>query len=313
MEMRLVKHLLKEGLKILFRKIFELGQKLGVDLLPRHFYSEIPDISVLKCSDAWRNPYSMTGIAGISIQQQLEFVSECCPPQLSAAIQSKNILANGCERNGATGYGVIEADFLYAFVSTKKPKQIFQIGCGVSTAICLLAAKDAGYQPEIICVEPYPTPFLVRAHEQGEIRLIKEKAQDINLDLISGLSDNVLFFVDSTHTLGPAGEVSRIILEMLPRLKSGAWAHFHDIFFPYDYAPSILKSSLVFWHESVLLHAFLAYNNRFTVKVSLSMLHYAAPKQLAGHLANYQPAIHEQGLEVSSGHFPSSTYLRVIS
>ena len=119
-------------------------------------------------------------------------------------------------------------------MATKRPKQIFQIGCGVSTAVCLLAAEYAGYTPEVICVEPYPTNYLVQEANQGRITLIRQKAQLLDLKVVETLNNNILFFVDSTHTLGPTGEVSRIILEMLPRLKAGALVHFHDIKFPYD-------------------------------------------------------------------------------
>jgi hypothetical protein len=134
----------------------------------------------------------------------------------------------------------------------------------------------------------------------------------LDLAQVDSLDNDVLFFVDSTHTLGPAGEVSRIILEMLPRLKTGARAHFHDIIFPYDYSRDLLSGALFFWHESVLLHAFLAYNDRFSVLASLSMLHYANPAALGRFLPNYRPAMNEEGLGISGGHFPSSTYLEVV-
>jgi len=48
-----------------------------------------------------------------------------------------------------------------------------------------------------------------------------------------------LFFVDSTHTLGPAGEASRIVLEFLPRLRTGVMIHFHEHHFPLRLFPKI--------------------------------------------------------------------------
>jgi hypothetical protein len=123
----------------------------------------------------------------------------------------------------------------------------------------------------------------------------------------------VLFFVDSSHTLGPAGEVSRIILELLPRLKAGAWVHFHDITFPYDYDRHVLDSAFFFPHESILLHAFLAHSSRFRIAVSLSMLHYLAPSTLGECFSHYRPAGNDEGLQKGEGHFPSSTYLKVIA
>lgn len=310
--MSAIKRRLKDFSKLSLRKLFEQSQRFGFDVLPHHFYSEIPTIHELRNSDHWKAPYSMMAVAGADSQSQLNFVKECCPPPIIEEIKTKNIHIQASKRNGEEGFGAIEADFLYAFVATKRPKQIFQIGCGVSTSVCLLAAEYSNYTPEIICVEPYPTNYLVEEANQGRITLIREKAQLLDLKVIETLDNNVLFFVDSTHTLGPAGEVSRIILEMLPRLKVGASAHFHDIYFPYDYDRHILDSALFFPHESVLLHAFLAHNSKFRISTSLSMLHYFSPEALAQYVPNYQPAKNDEGLNKGKGHFPSSIYLEVV-
>jgi hypothetical protein len=308
-----IKRRLKHAAQRALRICFEQGQRWGVDVLPRHFYSEIPVIRALRNTEHWKAPYSMTGVRGADIQGQLDFVQACCPPPLIEKIRAKDIHARACQRNGEMGFGATEADFLYAFVATQRPRQIFQIGCGVSTAVCLLAAEDAGYSPEVICVEPYPTKFLAQEASQGRVALVRQPAQTLDLKAVEALRNDVLFFVDSTHALGPAGEVSRIILEMLPRLQAGARVHFHDILFPYDYHRYIMDTLLFFTHESVLLHAFLTYNSRFRILASLSMLHYARPETLAQFLPNYRPASNDAGLNRGAGHFPSSTYLEVVA
>jgi hypothetical protein len=212
--------------------------------------------------------------------------------------------------NGETGYGQIEAEFLHCFVSKVKPRRILQIGCGVSTAVCLRAATEANYVAQIACIEPYPTQFLSDAADRGNIKLERKTLQDADPRLAEELEDGDFFFVDSSHALGPAGEASRIILEWLPRLRKGVYVHFHDILFPYDYAPDILRRALFFSHESVLLHAFLALNSDFRVLASLSMLHHKRRDQLKQLLPNYAPAEMDEGLIIRQGHFPSSIYLR---
>ncbi len=304
---RNVKTLLKQGM----RRIFELGQRAGVDILPRHYYSEIPDLRSLKKSEQWKQPLSMIGVTGIEISSQMAFVKECCPSELVDTIHAASIHGRACAANGAEGYGSTEADFLFCFVASKRPKQIFQIGCGVSTAVCLMAAEHAGYAPELICVEPYPTRYLKKLSREGRIKLIEEKAQCLSLASIEELGGDLLFFVDSSHTLGPAGEVSRIILEMLPRLKPGTTIHFHDITFPYDYNRHVMTSALFFQHESVLLHAYLVNNSTTRLLASLAMLHYACPQTLKDYLPNYSPAPNSDGLNVGPGHFPSAAYLKV--
>jgi hypothetical protein len=159
-----------------------------------------------------------------------------------------------------------------------------------------------------VCVEPYPTRFLTAAASAGEIRLLQTAAQDFMPRTIDDLGSQTLFFVDSSHTLGPAGEMTRISLEMLPRLKKGAHVHFHDIRFPYDYGCRLLSQALFFQHESLLLHAFFAYNERFRVMASMSMLHDESPAALKQCFPRYVPAGNEDGHETTAGHFPSSLY-----
>lgn len=156
-----VKRRLKNVYKLALHKLFVQGQRFGFDVLPRHFYSEIPNIRELRKSTHWKTPYSMMGVSGTDAQGQLKFVKDCCPPQIVEEIKTKNIHADSSKRNGQEGFGPVEADFLFAFVATQKPEQIFQIGCGVSTAVCLSACEYAGCKPEIICVEPYPTDYLL--------------------------------------------------------------------------------------------------------------------------------------------------------
>ena len=80
-----------------------------------------------------------------------------------------------------------------------------------------------------------------------------------------------LLFIDSTHAVRPGSEVNYLIHEVLPRLKPGVWVHFHDIYFPYDYARDTLDGDMLFPQESTLLYAFLTGNDHFKVEASLSI------------------------------------------
>ena len=302
----------RETAKRLWRRVFEAGQGLKLDVLPRHFYSEIPDIRLLRRESAWKRPFTMVGIQGVAVAEQLQFLVECCTPEITERLRTARIHADACEEAGSDGYGSVEAEMLYAFIRNKRPSHIFQIGCGVSTAVILRGAKDAGYVPRLQCVEPYPTGYLKARERDGSLALITSKAQTVDNSIVEALPGQVFFFVDSSHTLGPAGEVSRIILEFLPRLKAGSWIHFHDIYFPYDYDRNILKESLFFPHESALLHAYLVQNSHVRLCAALSMLHYRASRELQRLLPAYQPAADDEGLEAAPGHFPSATYLSVV-
>lgn len=299
---------MKAKLKQLLSQAFIAGQRLKVDLLPRHFYSEIPDIRLLRRTRWWRRPYTMKGVSGRSSPGQWQWLESVVSPEDRDYFNTNQIHADACRENGFVGYGELEAELLYAFVRWLKPRRIIQIGCGVSTAVCLRALD--GTDVEITCVEPYPNEFLSRAAAEGKIKLLGEPVQELDPGFVEALDENDLFFVDSTHTLGPAGEVSRIILELLPRLKTGVYAHFHDIWFPYDYYRHILSQPQFFWHESVLLLAFLTYNSDFEMLCSTSMLHYEQQAELRRMFTHYQPARHEDGICVEDGHYPSALYLR---
>jgi len=307
---RSMKRTIREKLKDLMGKMFILGQHFGFDLLPRHFYSEIPDIRKLKSSGWWKKKLSMIGVSMEDLETQLEFINSLMSDAVTNEIQESNVYGAACSDNCSGGFGRIEADVLYAFIRTVKPRKIFQIGCGVSTALCINASNKASYKPQITCVEPYPSDFLKNCQKGRIIKLIDEPIEHLEASCISNLEDGDLLFVDSTHTLGPAGEGSRIILELLPRLNVGVHIHFHDILFPYDYPSTILQRPQFFPHESVLLHAFLTYNDCFKIIASLSLLHYEKQIELQAILKNYVPARHEQGLRITKGDFPSSTYLR---
>lgn len=298
----------KNKIKNLMRTAFEVGQRFKVDILPRHFYSEIPDIRTLANTTQWRLPRSMTCIAG-DIDAQLAWVDQCTAKHRDS-LRKIEIYQVALRRNGSDeGYGEIEADFLYCFVRANRPARVVQVGCGVSTAIILQAAEDEGYTPQITCIEPYPTDFLKREAQAGRINLIPQKLQDVGPECVASLQRGDLFFVDSSHTLAPAGEVNFIMLEALPRLSAGVYVHFHDIYFPYDYSPGTLSSELFFSHETALLYAFLLMNGRFEIAASLSMLHHCRSHELKQIFPAMKPAEFDYGLLTKPGHFPSSIYL----
>jgi predicted O-methyltransferase YrrM len=297
-------------MKLGLHGLFVLGQRCGVDILPRHFYSSIPDLRKLQRTTTWRKPSAMIGVAGADIDSQWKLVEECCRPY-QARLAQGGIHEHACKENGEPGYGLVEAEFLYCFIRSKRPKKIVQVGCGVSTAVIQLAAKEEGYKPQIVCIDPYPTGYLRRCAEKGLIELIPEEAQEVDLAELTGLESGDLLFIDSTHCTLPGSEVNRVILEALPRLKPGCNVHFHDIYFPYDYQ-SHLMYFLFFLGESSLLQAYLIDNQHCSISTSLSMLHHACPERLKSVFPRYQPLAMKDGLHAvpyGQGHFPSATYL----
>jgi hypothetical protein len=305
---------IREAGKSMLHAMFDAGQRVGIDILPRHFYSSIPDLHHLRTNSYWKRALSMTGIAGADLASQCACLEDFCPAALRTRIAKGDIYSGACAASGEMGFGVVEAAVLHSFIATKRPKRVVQVGAGVSTAIMLGAAREAEYAVDITCIDPYPSPYLVASARAGTIRLISQMAQKVELEVFKVLQEGDFLFVDSTHTVKPGSEVNRIVLEILPVLPVGVFAHFHDIHFPYDYPPSILDT-VFFGLESSLLYAFLLHNARYKIAVSLSMLHHRCADKMAELIPGYQPRSIEEGLFVADGdgHFPSSTYLVAVA
>jgi predicted O-methyltransferase YrrM len=308
--MKSLSRTIRNAIKSSSVRVFQLGQRFGIDVLPRHFYSSIPDLRELQKHTSWRKPWSMVGVSGADVDAQMAFVRRCCPEPVRSRIALEELLRYATQENGAPGFGPIESLVLYCFIATIKPRRIVQVGAGFSTAIILRAAAEAGHRVELTCIDPFPTTYLRRLGQEGTIQLIPEPAQTAGLDTFTGIGDGDLLFIDSTHTVKVGSEVNRLILEVLPRLRRGCYVHLHDIVLPYDYTRTLFSQPF-FPTESTLIHAYLADNQRCAICAALSMLHYARPAELRELFPEYTPSGNDDGLETSPGHFPSSLYLQM--
>jgi len=295
-------------------RLFRVGQHAGFDILPRHFYSSIPDFRELGRDANWKLPRSMVGVNGVDVDEQLGFLRSCCTAENLDRLATLDVNAHARSQYGDEGYGPIEAEFLYCFIAAKQPKRVIQVGAGYSTAVILLAAQDGPQPIQLTCIEPYPSPYLQKMATEGKLNLIPKRAQEVPVGTMIDLRNGDLLFIDSTHTVKVGSEVNQLILEVLPRLAPGVYIHFHDIFFPYDYHPD-LQTVLFFHSESTLLHAFLIQNPHYTIRTSMSMLHYAKTNDLKALFPRYRPASNDHGLRMSPqqrSHFPTAIYLQCI-
>lgn len=310
-------HAIKKRLPWLIRHTLELGQRFGLNISPAHFYSETPDLRTLRTTDYWRRPWPMKGVRGTELEPQLDWLRRTVEPWIDRT-RDGSIYREACKRNGEEGFGELEGDLLYDFIRTHRPPKIIQIGCGVSTQIMLVAAEDqrhadGTYKPELVCIDPYPSPGMRDLAAKGSIRLLASPAETVPLHELTSLPPGGLFFVDSTHSTKVGGEVPRIILEVFPDLPPNVRIHFHDIHFPFDYGTWTMHHKEIFFNrESSLLLAFLTFNDRFEILASLSMLCHARCPDVQKLFPRFQPAPITQGLRTGPGDFPTSMYLRTL-
>jgi hypothetical protein len=307
---------MKEWGKAQLRTVFETGQRFGVDVLPRHFYSQIPNIRALKADRSWQRPYSLVGIAGRDTEQQLSWLRKVCPPGTAAVLPSLHLQEEAAKANGALGYGPVESDLLYCVVRTLAPRRMIQIGAGASTWVALKAVADAGHTIDITAVDPFPTDFLRDLSAANKITLRHEPVQAVDPAELARLEPGDVLFIDSTHTVSAGSDVNHMILEVLPRLPKGVLVHFHDITMPFDYGPSVLSSDLFFWNETVLLQAYLADNPRFEIRAAMALLHETAVERVQEIIPTYtDPVPLDRGVRPADrdGQYPSSIWLEVVA
>ena len=314
-----MKNLAKERIRPLVLGLHKVGVRCGVSILPVHFYSETPNVLELERDrSVWAKKSELPGISADLDQQERKLKEVCMPYQLEYA--GNPFYKDAVTRGFGPGYGYVEGQALYAMVRFLKPQRIIEVGSGVSTACMLAAARtnqsETGRMPVITCIDPFPS---VKIRSLREVELLDRKVQQSSLEMFASLGPSDLLFIDSTHTVKPASDVNFLILEVLPRLKSGVVVHFHDIHLPYDYQPDVL-TAFYHWSETSLLRAFLINNSRAKIRFCLSQFHHERGETLKQVFPEYSPETFVGGLvdnkqvpfSQSDKHFPTSTYIDIL-
>ena len=302
---------LRGALKESFGYVHEAGSRMGLIVLPKHFYVPFPDLRELRRTrPRWAKRSAMRGVA-IDLDAQIDTLQTLVQP-FESEYRGAATFRDGTQNAFGPGFGYIEAQALHGFLRGTKPARIIEVGSGVSTS-CMEAATTQnaaeGSPATITCIEPFPSAWL----RSAPVRLIQKKVEAVELEVFDELQAGDFLFIDSTHAVRVGGDVLCIINEILPRLRPGVFVHFHDIYFPYDFQRDADRS-LFQWLETAMLHAYLADNERMKILFCLSHLHYDRRAALKQVFPEYEPDVDEEGLSVPGkrdGHFPSSLYLRV--
>ncbi|MGH9967613.1 MAG: class I SAM-dependent methyltransferase [Pyrinomonadaceae bacterium] len=308
----------KARLKRAALEIHKVGLRLGVQIVPSHYYSSVPNIVELQRTlDVWANRSVMPGVS-IDLAKQSQTLRSICAPYTCEYEGNKVYLKAVAQKRGP-GYGYIEAQCLHAVVRNFKPRIVIEVGSGVSShcivSALALNAEEIGTAGRLVSIEPHPSNGL---EELYEVELIQRHVQSVPLELFEKLEKGDLLFIDSSHTVKPGGDVNFLILEVLPRLRPGVIVHFHDIYFPYDYPRDTLRTYL-HGMETSLLRAFLMFNTKVEILFCLSLLHYDRPHMLKEVFPEYVHQEDQRGLQLASykpfqsieAHFPSSIYLEI--
>jgi len=243
-------------------EVSEAFESAGYHLLPRHFYTPIPDPELVSKLDFEAETYPFKE-GQFSEIKALEFLKTIAT--YSAEIE-KNFPTTGLSKTGYTWnnffFRGIDASSLYTFIRTEKPKRGVEIGSGFSTHIALQATLENGLG-RITCIEPYPTPMLLELTKQIEI--IQDKVQNVPLETFSSLESGDILFIDSAHVSCLGSDVNYELFKILPRLKEGVVVHIHDIFLPFEYPRDWVIDRRWYWNEQYILYALLRMSDAFEV------------------------------------------------
>jgi Methyltransferase domain len=296
--------LLRAGKRLSVFALRRSAESLGYVIARKSdYYSPLPsEFELRKTITRWNKPSSLIGVNyDLSAMKRLlsqlveDFYDEFVRLPPHSELQT---------RGYGWGYTHVDAFLLYAMIRQLKPARYLEIGSGLSTYYCSLAAKrnaDEGYRTQITCVEPFPFEALYRI---DGINIIQSLVQDVPLDMFHALDAGDVLFIDSSHIIRIDGDVPFLFLEVLPRLGKDVQIQVHDIPFPYnvpfpaDYWVLTHRTTSglnwpFYWNEAMLLQALLAFNQDFEIEMSCPMIRYFDESYLRETLPLVRPVAEE--------------------
>ena len=233
------------------------AQAGGFDVLRRNFYSPIPQLEDLP-RDTFQRRNPLPGIDW-DMDRYTALLEELAPLMAEFEAPPHFTWDNGM-------YGPVESEVLYALVRREKPARILELGSGYSSLIIAAACRRnaaEGQPSHYVAFDPHPRAFVEQGID-GMDSIESLAATDVPQEQFDALRTGDVLFIDTTHTVKIAGDVNRLLLEVLPTLPPGVLVHVHDIFLPYEYPREFIDQQCI-WQEQYLLQALLSENRNFEI------------------------------------------------
>lgn len=235
---------------------------------PGHFYSPIPNLDDVRANESAIFGNIPEVIPGIDLAEtsQLQLLEEFKTYYAELPFPTRHTppLRYFFEN---PAYSYSDAITLYCMIRHAQPRRIVEIGSGYSSC-AMLDTNELFFSGGIktTFIEPYPELLLslIKPSDQKSITLMANRLQEVDAEVFQSLEANDILFVDSTHVCRINSDVNRILLEILPSLKSGVYVHFHDIFYPFEYPKEWVYEGRA-WNEAYALRAFLQFNSAFRI------------------------------------------------
>ena len=256
------------------------------------YYSPLAPVSELKETfGRWNRPSTLAGVS-----YDLQGMKSMFADLLAQYLREFSALPTYGElqRVGfGPGYTAVDALTLYVMLRHLKPERYIEVGSGLSTYYCTLAAAknaEEGHPLAITCIEPNPFEKLLAI---PGIEVIEKQVQDVPTSVFERLRRDDVLFIDSSHILKLDGDVPFLYLEVLPRLNLGVVIQIHDVPFPYNipYPPELWVFGHkwpLFWNEAMLVQAFLCFNRNFSVLMSTPLIRHTDEAFLRKQIPFYE-------------------------
>ena len=262
------------------------ARRLGYDLRRSDdFYSPLPELESLP-DELWREPATMHGI-DLGIDRALDLLEGELRAFLEEFSGPRGPLAGGYQMPNSF-YGSLDSAVLHAIVRWRRPARVVELGSGNSSLLiahALECNRADGFETRYQIFDPFPFHGGGRVPAPASAEVSAVAAQRVPLAAFEELGESDVLFVDTTHTVKTGGDVTRIVLEVLPALRPGVTVHFHDVFLPYEYPRSWLMELQRAWAEQYLLQAFLAYNAGVEVVMPCHAVSRSDPERVARIIA----------------------------
>jgi Methyltransferase domain len=272
---------------------YDVLPKGEFDVVPRNYYSPIPDLSLLP-PDIWQRRSDLCGV-DLNPDRGMELLER----DLATFIAELDIPVDNPGQPGVfflrnSGFESVDAELLYGMIRFARPQTVIELGSGYTTLLINMAARrnsEDGIPTQHVAYDPYPRPQVLGDSLPEPTRLEAISATEVPLDVFTQLEAGDVLFVDTTHTVKLGSDVNFIMLDVLPRLKAGVLVHFHDIFLPWEYPRVWFEEMKYFWAEQYLLQGFLAFNEAFEVLLPAHAVSRTYPDRLARVVPSFRQGI----------------------
>jgi predicted O-methyltransferase YrrM len=225
--------------------------------------AEAHHLRYLRNTGHWLTPQYSEGIRFDEDKYRDSLSRVCLPYQSSyAALPDDVSPASAAFYLNNPGFNDVDAQVLYSTIRFYRPRQIIEVGSGFSTRLMRQAIEEGGLTTHLLCIDPEPRVDIVQVADEHRALRVEDVPVD---EIVAKLCSNDILFIDSSHTVGIAGDVPFLLLKVLPRLAAGVLVHIHDIFLPFEVPEQFIFPGRVNWGEQYMVHALLYKSDDFEI------------------------------------------------